>query len=140
MKGLVVAFSLLGMGGVVAGALGAHALADRLAEAGQAVAWQTAVSYLFWHVLAGIAAAGLFGRLAAGQWLRLAGVLWLAGIILFSGSIFALCLGGPGWLGPVTPFGGLALIAGWLAFTVAVWRNSGSTEGIGGPSVGGFSG
>lgn len=124
MKGLLVAFSLLGMAGVVTGALGAHALADRLAEAGQTTAWQTAVSYLFWHVLAGIAAAAN-GRLCGGLWLRLACVLWLAGIILFSGSIFALCLGGPAWLGPVTPFGGLALMAGWLAFAVNCIRRAG---------------
>ncbi len=119
MKGFVLTFALLGGSGVVLGALGAHALADRLADAGHAVAWQTAVSYLFWHVLAGMAAISFSGQWCSPRSLKIACVLWITGIALFSGSIFALCLGAPSWLGPITPLGGLALIGGWLTLAVA---------------------
>lgn len=119
MRGFVVVFALLGGAAVVLGALGAHALAEELAGAGRDVAWQTAVSYLFWHVLAGMAAVSLGEQWCTPRSLKTVCALWIAGILLFSGSIFALCLGAPGWLGPLTPLGGLVLIGGWLVLAVA---------------------
>lgn len=127
------------MAAVAAGALGAHALADYLAGIGRTAAWQTAVSYLFWHVLAGMAAIAWGAGRGANRWLTSAAALWLVGVILFSGSIILLCLGGPRWLGPVTPLGGVSLMAGWLAFGIAVWRSSGWTATGGGASIGSFS-
>lgn len=108
---------------VIAGAFGAHALAGQLAPP-LAAAFETGVRYQAWHTLA------LLGVLAwrastplAGQ--RLVLCLWTAGIGLFSGSLYVLALaGGRGGLGLglVTPLGGLALISGWLALLVCVWR------------------
>ena len=97
---------------VLAGAFGAHGLAERV-EARQLEAWRTAAHYLLLHAVL-ITAVGLYAQSAARD-PRLPLALLAAGSVLFSGSIFALVLGGPRLLGPVTPLGGLLLIAGWLA-------------------------
>jgi len=104
---------------VATGAFGAHALKARLAPEPLAV-WHTAVQYHFWHAL-GVLAVGMAGfhRRETG-WMGAAGWLLTAGMVLFSGSLYALALGAPRTLGVVTPFGGLALLAGWLAFAWAV--------------------
>ena len=52
-----------------------------------------------------------------------AGFAFLIGIVLFSGSLYSLSLGGPRWLGPITPLGGLAFIVGWVSFAWSAWRN-----------------
>src|SRR5262249_38910430 len=70
---------------------------------------RTGSLYGFVHVLATLAAGALTPRA------RLAPALFLAGVLLFSGSLWAMALGAPRWLGAVTPFGGLAFLAGWLA-------------------------
>jgi uncharacterized membrane protein YgdD (TMEM256/DUF423 family) len=108
----VVAAALVGALAVVAGAFGAHGLAERV-EPRQLEAWRTAAQYALLHAVA-LLALGLFGA-ATQRSVRWPAGLWLAGVVLFSGSIFALVLGGPRWLGPVTPLGGLCLIAGWVA-------------------------
>jgi uncharacterized membrane protein YgdD (TMEM256/DUF423 family) len=100
---------------VVLGAFGAHALRARLGAEALSV-WQTAVQYHFWHALALLAVA-LAG---SGPWFKTAAWLLIAGVLLFSGSLYALAFGLP--LGMVTPLGGLALILGWLAFAVAALR------------------
>ena len=102
---------------MVLGAFGAHALKDRLGADALAL-WQTAVQYHFWHALALLAVA-LAG---SGPWSKTAGWLLIAGILLFSGSLYSLALGAPRALGIATPIGGLALILGWLAFAVAAIR------------------
>ncbi|RIK91852.1 MAG: DUF423 domain-containing protein [Proteobacteria bacterium] len=104
--------AVIGALGVVAGAFGAHALRARL-EPAQLAAWQTAVHYQLFHAVA-LLALGLHAS-ATGRPLGAAPWLFVFGIALFSGSIYGLSLGGPRWLGPVTPVGGLALIAGWVA-------------------------
>jgi uncharacterized membrane protein YgdD (TMEM256/DUF423 family) len=73
--------------------------------------WHTAVNYHAWHALALAVAAGL-GRGRSG---RVAMAAFVVGIVLFSGSLYALALGAPRWIGIITPFGGLAFVAGWLA-------------------------
>ncbi|MFP4204464.1 MAG: DUF423 domain-containing protein [Opitutales bacterium] len=99
---------------VACGAFGAHALETRLAEAGNTGVWDTAVRYQMWHALAlltlGAMGAGSNNTVTAPA---ATGVLFCAGILLFSGSLYLLALGGPGWLGPVTPVGGLCFLAGW---------------------------
>lgn len=100
------------------GAFGAHGLKARLPVETLAV-WQTAVQYHAWHAL-GLLAVGLAGLHFDSGWLRAAGWLMLAGIALFSGSLYALSLGAPRGLGMVTPIGGLAFILAWLAFAAAV--------------------
>ena len=79
--------------------------------------WQTAVQYHFWHALALLATPQL-----AGAWAKTAGWLFITGVLVFSGSLYALALGAPSALGVVTPLGGAALILGWLAFAVAAIR------------------
>ena len=81
--------------------------------------WHTAVQYHAWHAL-GLLAVGLTGYQADGNWVRTAGWLLVAGIVLFSGSLYALALGAPRGLGIVTPFGGVAFILGWIAFAVGI--------------------
>jgi uncharacterized membrane protein YgdD (TMEM256/DUF423 family) len=108
----VAAAALVGAVAVVAGAFGAHGLAERV-EPRQLEAWRTASQYALLHAVA-LLALGLFG-VASGRSVRWPASLWLAGVVLFSGSIFLLVLGGPRWLGPVTPLGGLCLIVGWIA-------------------------
>jgi uncharacterized membrane protein YgdD (TMEM256/DUF423 family) len=99
----------------VLGAFGAHALKARLG--GEALSiWQTAVQYHFWHALALLAVA-LAG---SGAWFKTAAWLFFAGVLLFSGSLYALAFGIPA--GAITPLGGLALILGWIAFAVAALR------------------
>ena len=104
----------------VAGALGAHTLKSHWAPERLDV-YDTAVRYQFYHAL-GLLGIGLAMRSLDGGALRAAGVLVIAGIVLFSGSLYALTLGAPKIIGVVTPFGGLALIAGWLAFAYGIWR------------------
>ena len=111
----------LGALGVVLGAFGAHGLRQRLAPELMAL-WQTAVQYHLWHALAMLAAGLLSLQLPQQPWLRAAAALFLAGTALFSGSLYALALGAPRVLGAVTPFGGLALIAGWACLAVAALR------------------
>ena len=84
--------------------------------------YQTAVQYHFWHALALLAVALAWSPLAGNAWLRAAGWLFVAGLALFCGSLYALALGAPRQAGFVTPLGGLAFILGWLAFAAAAAR------------------
>jgi uncharacterized membrane protein YgdD (TMEM256/DUF423 family) len=102
------------------GAFGAHALKAHLAPERLQV-YETAVRYHFMNAL-GLLAIGLALRTAESSALRWAAALVVAGIVLFSGSLYALTFGAPRVLGAVTPVGGIALIAGWLVFAVAVLR------------------
>ena len=106
--------------GVVAGAFGAHALATRV-DARALQTFETAVRYHLIHGL-GLLAVGALVSLDVGNPAGLAGALMTAGIVLFSGSLYWLALGGPSWLGPVTPLGGLCLIAAWGCLFVALVR------------------
>jgi uncharacterized membrane protein YgdD (TMEM256/DUF423 family) len=117
---------ILGGTGGVLGAFGAHALKDRLADYGMTDTWETAVKYQLVHAvallaLAAWAEAGGPGS-ASQKFVKSAAWCWVAGVILFSGSLYVLALNGPHWLGPVTPLGGLALIAGWVLVAMAGWR------------------
>jgi len=107
---------LAGLTGVALGAFGAHALKETLASRGMADVWETAVLYQLTHAAAALGVL-LFAQTrpaAARRWLARAGHAWLLGIGLFSGSLYVLALGGPKWLGPVTPLGGVFLLAGWI--------------------------
>ena len=104
--------AILGALAVVCGAFGAHALKSRLTPE-LLTAWNTGVLYHLVHavVLLGVV---LYTQ-QQGRSANLPAVLFTAGIVLFSGSIYLLVLTGQKWLGPVTPLGGLLLIAGWLS-------------------------
>jgi uncharacterized membrane protein YgdD (TMEM256/DUF423 family) len=107
---IAVLVGIAGASAVLLGAFGAHALRGVL-DARGAELWHTAVTYHAWHALALAVAAGL-GR---GRSRRIAMAAFVVGIVLFSGSLYALALGAPRWVGIITPFGGLAFVAGWLA-------------------------
>jgi uncharacterized membrane protein YgdD (TMEM256/DUF423 family) len=83
--------------------------------------YHTAVQYHFWHALA-LLGVGLAWPHAGGPWLRAAGWLFVAGLVLFCGSLYALALGAPRQTGLATPIGGGALIFGWLALAGAAAR------------------
>jgi len=112
-----LAAGLLGAAGVITGALGAHALAPSLLARGMSQAWETAVHFHLFHALALLGLAGWLRPAPTGTAARRSVWVvrcWLVGTILFSGSLYLLALGGPRWLGPVTPLGGLCLLAGWI--------------------------
>ena len=110
------------------GAFGAHALKAQLSADALAV-WQTAVQYHAWHAL-GLLGVGLWQRQAPEpRALRVAALLLAAGIVLFSGSLYALALTGVRGLGAVTPFGGVAFIGGWLALAKAALDVNGRHRG-----------
>jgi uncharacterized membrane protein YgdD (TMEM256/DUF423 family) len=112
--------ALSGMLLVMLGAFGAHALEARLPP-GHMIWWQKAVHYQGLHTLA-LLAVGLLGLVHPGRALNTAGWLFLLGILLFSGSLYTLALTDLRGLGMVTPFGGTAFIAGWVALALAAWR------------------
>lgn len=120
-RALLAAGALAAALAVIMGAFGAHALRDRLGVELGAV-YRTAVDYHFYHALGLLAVGLLAARLPGTRVLHWSGVLLGAGIILFSGSLYMLSLGGPGWLGAVTPFGGLAFIGGWALLAWGVLR------------------
>ena len=110
-------FLALGAGlaflGVAAGAFGAHGLRDRLA-ADLLEIFEIAVRYQMYHALALLGVALTMSRLGASLLLMWAGWLFVAGIVIFSGSLYLLSLTGTRWLGAVTPIGGVAFLAGWF--------------------------
>jgi len=117
---ILIAAALAGAASVALGAFGAHALRETLDE--QALAtWRTAIDYAFWHALALLGVAAL-ARDGVTRALAVAAVAFVAGIVLFSGSLCALALGAPRAVGIITPFGGVALIAGWLALAAHALR------------------
>lgn len=118
----VTAAALLGLTGVIFGAFGAHGLAARGLTPAQIGSWDTAVQYQMVHALA-LLTTSVWMRHSGPSELSIAGVAWVVGVILFSGSIYVLVLGGPRWLGPVTPFGGIALIIGWGALLIGAFRS-----------------
>jgi len=117
----------LALGGVAAalavalGAFGAHALKGRIAPE-MLVVWHTGVEYHAFHAL-GLLAVGVVAiHLPGSALLRWSGWLMLAGIALFSGSLYILALTSERWVGAVTPVGGLAFLAAWALFVAAVLR------------------
>ncbi len=112
--------AIAGFAGVGLGAFAAHGLKGRLAPEMLAV-FETAARYQMYHAFALVAAAWGWARWRRREF-TMAGVLFIAGILLFSGSLYGLALSGPRWLGPVTPVGGLAFLVGWLALAVGALR------------------
>ena len=117
---LAIAGLLLALA-TIFGAFGAHALKAQLSPDRLQV-YETAVRYHFFHAL-GLLGIGLTLRFVDSSPIRWAAVLVIVGIVLFSGSLYALTFGAPRPFGIVTPFGGLALIAGWICFAVGAWRH-----------------
>lgn len=109
--------------GVLCGAFGAHALKARL-PADLLAAWQTGVHYQLFHAL-GLLVVGLAANHMAGSAsLKWSGWLMLAGIVLFSGSLYLLSLTGMRWPGVIAPLGGLSFIAAWVLLAAAALRSA----------------
>lgn len=118
-KAILLTASLLGALGVVFGAFGAHALGPMLQASGRLDTYETAVKYQMYHTLA-LLAVGLLLFHVHQPALQVAAWCFFLGILVFSGSLYTLCMTGMTWLGAVTPIGGVLLIAGWGALFYAV--------------------
>jgi uncharacterized membrane protein YgdD (TMEM256/DUF423 family) len=116
---LLAAGALIALATIL-GAFGTHGLQARL-PADRLRVYDTAVRYHFYHSL-GLLGIGFAAQIVHTPWLGRAAALVIAGIALFSGSLYALTFGAPRVLGIVTPFGGIALIVGWIVFALTVYR------------------
>lgn len=105
------------------GAFGAHGLRGKLDEHLMTV-YQTGVQYHFWHALGLGLIAVLMKLYPDAALLRWAGALMFTGILVFSGSLYALSLSGINWLGAITPIGGLAFLTAWLLMAAFAWRSA----------------
>lgn len=119
--------AIIGVSGVGLGAFGAHALKATLTERGSLEVWQTATQYHLVHAVAMLATVVAAGsqedEKIQRSWIRCCWA-FTVGILLFSGSLYILALGGPRWLGPVTPLGGAALLVGWFLVAFAGRRSA----------------
>lgn len=106
---------------VILGAFGAHALKARV-TAEQLAWWQTGVQYHAWHALGLLGIGLLLLAQPALAPARTAGWLLQAGIVIFAGTLYAMTLGGPRWLGAITPVGGTLMIAGWAVLAWATLK------------------
>lgn len=114
--------AILGGLSVAGGAFASHALQDQLTARAIEV-FGTGIRYQMYHALALLAVAILLGLTkGAVSWLTAAGWLFVAGIVLFSGSLYLISLVGMKAVGPVTPIGGVALMAGWGCLAIAAFR------------------
>jgi uncharacterized membrane protein YgdD (TMEM256/DUF423 family) len=111
---------IAGFAGVALGAFASHALKTRLPPELLAV-FETAVRYQMYHVFAIVAAAWGWARWHRGIF-GFAGWMFVAGIVVFCGSLYLLALTGTRWLGAITPVGGLAFLAGWLSLAAGALR------------------
>ena len=127
-KTYLITAAILGALSVLLGAFGAHGLKTRM-NADTFEIFETAVKYQFYHVFALLAVA-IVSQYVPGNFISWSGKCFIAGIILFSGSLYLLSyfkmVGNEqmNWLGAVTPFGGLCFIAGWLLLAIAAIRSS----------------
>lgn len=108
--------------GVAGGAFGAHGL-KKLVSPEMLDTWDKAVRYQIYHALGLLVVAWAISHWTSqARTFALGGWLFLGGIILFSGSLYLLVLSGTKWLGAITPFGGVAFVAGWLCLMLGSWR------------------
>ena len=113
--------AILGGLGVALGAFGAHTLESRISR-DLLETFEIGVRYHFYHALALIGVAMAIGRWPGSNLPVIAGWLFVAGILVFSGSLYILALTGIRWLGAITPIGGVAFIAGWVCLALVAWR------------------
>lgn len=122
-KNFLSAGALLAAIAVIGGAFGAHYLKTKL-SAESLQTFETGIRYQFYHALA-LLAAGIVYKEFPGKQVQWAGNLFIAGIVLFSGSLYILCAApSMKWLGPVTPLGGLCFISGWLLLALAFMKKN----------------
>lgn len=122
-KFMLVSGSLLGFLSVALGAFGAHALKSFLTETGRLATFETAVQYQMYHGLA-LLLTGILALRFPEISFSLVGLLFLLGILIFSGSLYLLCATGIKWLGAITPIGGTAFLAAWLLMAWKFWQSN----------------
>ncbi|TAD97503.1 MAG: DUF423 domain-containing protein [Bacteroidetes bacterium] len=108
---------------VMIGAFGAHALKDFLTSNNRLETFETAVKYHFYHAL-GLLLIGILINQKPSIWFNYAGYGLLVGMIIFSVSLYILCLTNLKWLGAITPLGGLAMIIGWICLFIGVYKEN----------------
>nr|WP_157593303.1 DUF423 domain-containing protein [Rufibacter tibetensis] len=123
IKTILILGALLSGLGVMIGAFGAHGLSKLLTETGRTETFETAVKYQMYHALGLLLVGVLMTQFPAASGLRFSGICFLIGILIFSGSLYILCLTGIRWMGAITPIGGLFLIGGWLNLVWALAKN-----------------
>lgn len=123
MQRFILGFAAVsGFAAVALGAFAAHGLKHHLSAHSLSI-FHAGVEYQMYHSLALLAIAGLFKQQQPAKFLKLSSLAFALGIVLFSGSLYALALGVPPVLGIITPFGGLALLIGWAALAVHAYRH-----------------
>lgn len=123
-KTILMAGALLALAGVALGAFGAHSFKDMLQQGEQGRYWeiyQTASEYLFYHAL-GLLLIGMIGFHIPDKGIMTAGILILAGILIFSGTLYGLSFSRIKILGAITPIGGTLMIIGWGYLAYSIWR------------------
>lgn len=121
MKKILITGALSMALAVLLGAFGAHALKNQLTPQMLTI-YHTGVDYHFYHSI-GLLIIGLMGFHHSSKWLNRAGVLLIAGIVLFSGSLYLLSLTGIKGIGAITPIGGLSFVAGWICLAIGIWKH-----------------
>jgi uncharacterized membrane protein YgdD (TMEM256/DUF423 family) len=116
-KNFLLMAAIFGFLGVAFGAFGAHGLRSRLSPEMLAV-FEIGVRYQMYHVFALLAVAAAIGHFGQVRLLTIAGWSFIAGILIFSGSLYALALTGTGMLGAITPIGGLGFLIGWACLAI----------------------
>ena len=127
-KGFIKTATLLGVLSVTLGAFGAHTLKQHVSDHAVSI-FETGVRYQFYHVFA-LLAAGILFKEFPNRFIRWAGILFIAGIILFSGSLYwlmyikAAVIPGYSWVGAITPLGGFAFILAWIFLFTGCFKKS----------------
>ena len=122
MRLILAAAGIFGLTAIAAGAFGAHALADKLDA--KAMGWfDTAAQYQMFHALALLALVPLRERLP-GRLLSVAAGCFVVGVLVFSGTLYAMAFGAPRWFGAITPLGGLLLMAGWACLFALAFKST----------------
>ncbi len=111
---------------VAAGAFGAHSLKG-IISVDMLVVFETAVRYQMYHALALLVVSGMLKQVPE-RGLRVAGGCFVAGIVLFSGSLYVVALTSTRWVGAITPLGGVAFLSGWITLAWNLWQKKGGGE------------
>lgn len=121
-KNLLISGSIFAIIAVILGAFGAHGLEDILASNNREDVYETAVRYNFYHAFA-LLICGILSKDYSKKYISLSGKFFMAGIIIFSGSLYILAITNISWLGMITPFGGLAFIIGWALMILGIKKS-----------------
>lgn len=123
-KTFLIIAAISGLLAVMIGAFGAHGLKGRITTDLMAI-FQTGVQYHFYHALALLLVGIMMLQFPQVTLLKLSGWLLVAGMVIFSGSLYVMALTDIKWLGAITPIGGVAFIVGWLTMAIAIYNHIG---------------